>query len=102
MIENWHIKIIDKGYTLLRDVFIWRNLSNGKVELLNGDIIESNDGNVCISKPTLQLTPEQLQSFADALNEIGFNPKQGFMEGKLEATEKHLEDMRKLLKLKRE
>ena len=49
--------------------------------------------------PTLELEPEQLQAFADALNEQGYKPQQGFVEGKLEATESHLKDMRTLLKL---
>lgn len=53
-----------------------------------------------VPTPTLQVSGEVAQeffsAFAEALNRSGFKPEQGYLEGKLGATEKHLEDMRKL------
>jgi hypothetical protein len=94
MTNNWLVKIIDKGYKITRDIYIFRRTFDGKTELLNGEVIEYG---INPDKPTLELDPDQLQEFANALNDIGINPKKEFIEGKLEATEKHLEDMRKLV-----
>ncbi len=90
--NEWNIKIVDSGYKLTKDVYIFREIGE-KVEFLDGETVHRG---VAVSKPTLELTLDQLQVFADALNNIGIKPKQGYLEGKLEATEKHLEDMRKL------
>ena len=95
--ENWIIKIVDRGYKLTRDIYIYRKSFGGKLEILRGNTVETIDDSGAVDKPSLELTPEVLQSFANALNEIGINPKKEFIEGKLEATEKHFEDMRKLL-----
>jgi hypothetical protein len=97
MFENWQIKIINPVFKTSRHIFIFRKLLNGDIEFLDGTKIKEGDFN---PKPTLELEPEQLQIFADALNEIGYKPQKGFIEGKLVAIEKHLEDMRTLLKLK--
>lgn len=94
--NEWQIRIVDPGYKFTREIYIFRRLFNGKTELLGVGEIE--DGGIA-TKPTLELTPEQLQAFSDALNANGFQPQDGFTEGKLEATERHLLDMRKLLKL---
>ena len=94
MFGEWKVKIIDSGYKEEKDVFIFRRLGEGKMEVLGNERIEDYGA---IKKPTLQLNSEQLQKFAEALNEIGVKPQDGFLEGKLEATEKHLEDMRKLV-----
>lgn len=95
--ENWKVKIIDKGYTLMQDVFIWRPLIGNRIELVssNNTVEVIEDG--AVKEPTLRLNNEQLIAFADALNNAGINPRKEFTEGKLEATEKHLEDMRKLV-----
>jgi hypothetical protein len=99
--ENWTVKIIDKGYKFARDIYIFRRIGD-KIEILGADnttnIIDSHA--VTPDKPTLSLNPETLQAFADALDSIGIKPQKGFIEGKLEATENHLKDMRTLLKLK--
>ena len=94
--EDWKIKIIDKGYKLEREVYIFRKLPNGNIGMLG--VGEIKEGDV-LCKPTLELNPEQLQVFADALNEIGIKPQKGFLEGKVEAQSEHLKDLRKLLKL---
>jgi len=97
--ENWKVKIIDKGYTRLLDIFLYCNNGN-KIELVQkgGETSEVfEDG--AVKEPSFKLLPEQLQAFADALNKMGINPQKEYVEGKLEATENHLKDMRKLLKL---
>jgi len=93
--DKWNIKIIDVGYKLERDVFIFRRTFDGKTEMLDGTIIDV--GSAISSKPSLSLTVEQLQAFANELNKLGISPAKEYTTGKLEATEKHLKDMRALV-----
>jgi len=94
--NEWIIKIIDAGLKNTRDIYIFRKKHNGEKEMLNGDVIKDGGPPIKIN-PTLELEPEQLQTLADELDKIGYKPQKGFMEGKLLATEKHLEDMRDLV-----
>lgn len=94
--ENWNIEIVDVGYKLAKDIYIFRQSSGGKTEMLGGKIVEFGEAN---PEPTLSLTNEQLRKLAEAINKQGINPQKEYVEGKLEATENHLQDMRKLLKL---
>lgn len=93
--NDWIINIVDPGYKFTREIYIFRRLPNGKAEVLGQGEFELGVN----FKPSLELTPEQLQALSNALNENGFKPQEGFTEGKLEATERHLTDLRKLLKL---
>ncbi len=94
---NWQVKIIDQGYTFNRDVFIFRKAVGG-TEILLGETIQFiKDGEAAPRTPTLSLPPEVLQALADGLADSGYKPSGGFTDGKLEATEKHLEDMRTLV-----
>lgn len=95
--ENWNIKIVDLGYKLTKNIYIFRRTFDGKTELLGGEIFDHSGA--LPPKPTLELTDEQLRAFAEAINKEGINPQKEYVEGKLEATENHLKDMRKLLKL---
>lgn len=61
-----------------------------------GETIEYFEDGV-VKEPSFKLNREQLQAFANALNEMGMNPQKEYTDGKLEATEKHLEDMRQLV-----
>ena len=94
--ENWKIKISDVGYKLEKDVYIYYKRYGDKIGVLHGDVVEEFNGGDVI-KPSLSLPPEALQEFANALDKMGIKPQQGFIEGKLEATERHLEDMRTLV-----
>lgn len=94
--ENWKIKIVDVGYKFERDMYIYYKMMDNKIGVLHGDTIETFNSGDAI-KPTLSLPPEALQELANALDAIGFKPKEGFLEGKLQAIEKHLEDMRTLV-----
>lgn len=101
---NWTVKIIDKGYSLFCDIYIYRKVLENKIEFVssNNTIKISEDGEV--QEPTLRLDREQLTAFATALNQLGIcvlgcyryaNPQKEFSEGKLaEATEKHLQDIK--------
>lgn len=96
--EGWKLKIIDKGYTDVLDIFLYCNHFGNKISLVQkgGETIEYIEEGV-VKDPSFKLNREQLQAFANALNDMGINPQKEFVEGKLEATEKHLEDMRKLV-----
>jgi hypothetical protein len=98
--ENWNIKFIDVGYKIGRDVYIFRKTPRG-TEFLKSDgtTEEVPTGSAIAPNPFTHFEPELLQKLADELSIIGYKPQKGFMEGKLEGTERHLEDMRKLLKL---
>lgn len=99
MYSDWNIKIIDRGFKEARDVYIFRDLGNGKREFVGAgevDIDNTKDS----PAPSIELGPEQLQALADELDKVGYKPQKGFVEGRLLATEYHLKDMRKLLKLK--
>ncbi len=97
---DWKVKIIDRGYTDLKDIFIWSKDFNGKIHILKSDGTIQIDDQGIAQSPTLQLNHQQLEAFSNALNEQGISPRKEYVEGKLEATEKHLSDMRTLLKIK--
>lgn len=101
MIENWQVRIVDHVYKQEHEIFIFRRTFKG-TEILqpNNTAVTILEGETPDVKPTLSLSPEVLQAFADALNNIGIKPQQGFLEGKLEGTERHLADLRTFLKLK--
>jgi len=92
--ENWIIKIVDVGYKLEKDIYIFTKRPNGDTEMLSGEIFPI--GKLITPKATISLTNQQMIAFANALNKEGVNPEKEYTAGKLEATEKHLEDMRKL------
>jgi len=91
--NDWIVKIVDVGYKLEKDIYIFTRTQNGGREMLSGEII--TDG-VIPPKPTLSLTHQQMIALVNALNKEGVSPEKEYTAGKLEATEKHLEDMRKI------
>ena len=94
----WQIKIIDKGFKPTLEIFVYEDIGNGKIRVVQGDTIQTIDRNAPTDlKPTIELPREALQAFADSLDQMGIKPQKGFLEGKLQATEKHLEDMRDLV-----
>lgn len=99
---RWKIKIVDVGWKLERDVYIFRKGINGRTEVLqpDGTIQSFEEGSSMDYNPFLSMDNEMMQAFADELSNKGIKPQQGFTDGKLEATQKHLDDMRTLLKLK--
>lgn len=78
------------------DIFIYWFVAN-KINMMKNDgsteIIEESAG----SSPTFSFDRGVLRPLCDALLKHGVRPKEAsHTEGKLEATEKHLEDMRKI------
>ena len=96
--QSWQVKIKDNPYMLGKDMYIFRYIT-GSIEILKKDgIIERfPEGSAIPQEPFMHLEHDMLQSLADALNDNGIKPQQGFIEGKLLATEKHLEDMRTIV-----
>lgn len=98
MKNEWTIKIVDVGYTFTRDVFIFRRMLGGTEFIQNdGTAFFVAEGSAEQPKPAICLDAEALQALADELARTVYKPQKGFIEGKLDATEKHLEDMRKLV-----
>ena len=98
--NKWNIKIRTSNFRPGYDVFIFREMPNGIIEVLRGDEIKAyQEGEQIDNTPSMYFEPEMAQEMVDALNRIGVKPRKGFMEGKLQATERHLEDLRVMLKL---
>ncbi|MEK7113095.1 MAG: hypothetical protein AAB875_07335 [Patescibacteria group bacterium] len=92
------VKISDDGMWTGKKIFI-ANLVPGGVEM-----IYSTERKIepegAIWNSSLQLTQEEFQALVDAIHK-DFKPSEGkYTEGKLEGTERHLQDLRQILKLK--
>lgn len=62
------------------------------------NMVKVDVGGFTSAVPTIQLHDEQAQEFMDQLWRLGFRPREGTgSAGSLAATERHLEDMRKLV-----
>jgi len=99
--ESWKIKIVDNPCKVDRDIYIFRRADYEKTEVIGWDEKGRCIGTIFppgeVFPPSISLSPETLQNLADELNNMGIKPQKGFLEGKLEATDKHLEDMRRLV-----
>lgn len=97
--ESYQISIKHNLYNLSCDIIIYRRLPNGDTEILDSKMepsIISRDG--AYNEPTLRIQESFLPLLMKALNDMGVKlPDKAFNEGKLEATERHLEDMRTLV-----
>lgn len=93
-----------------RDLKLWIVDDNSERRKLlhyeNGVWIASDiEGGASEQEPSLKLPgrlgDEVLKAMVEAFNARGFKPESGLkVEGRLEATERHLDDLRVLLKLK--
>lgn len=92
-------QIIDEPARIGRALYIYRKVDGGTEVLYSDKRITIREGEATV-EPTLRLSPEELQQLANALAKAGYNPSKEYVEGKLEATQSHLADMRQLLKLK--
>lgn len=99
MIGEWQVQVMEvPGYNG-RKIYLYRHLEYG-TEFINeqgqmSTIIngERNDNPPCFA----QMNEDQLAALAEALSEKGFSThRDSVAQGKLAATEKHLEDMRKI------
>ena len=96
--ENWKIEIGYQQFRVNKCIYITRKGHDGKYYIWRGnreEVINSKEGESI--KPSFEFTDEMLQQLVEVLDSKGFKPKQGFLEGKLEATDKHLQDMRNLV-----
>ncbi len=86
------------------DVYlIGRNTPNGQefISPVEWKGIEALEGGV-IPEPAFRITREQAEVFMEQLSGHGVKPPDvSLAEGKLEATERHLQDLRTLLKLRK-
>ena len=102
MTDKWEVKINDAVARFGRKIFILRKNYKGEVEIYN-PITEEIKPYIYGQEPEigLFLDEEMLDALFVELQKRGYKPKeQSFVEGQFESQTKHLEDMRKLLKLK--
>lgn len=99
--NGWEVRLVEVPGKIGKALHIFRMIDSSKIEHWRFDgVVEIKPVGEAI-EPTLYVFTEQLQALALALNESGVKlPEKAFVEGKLEATERHLSDMRKMLKLK--
>jgi len=97
---KWKARINNIGFKRTVEVWLWQERPDGGSDVIQGDMVVRVGIGESLPRPSFELFPEQLEALAEALNERGISPSRQYVEGKLEATERHLSDTRKLLKLK--
>jgi len=101
--DGWIVKIQNQPTSILQEIWVYRHTTDGKAQVLQPDLqtIETVDPYVedKKQKPTILIHPDILEALVASAKNLVPTPKQ-FVEGKLEATESHLSDLRQLLKLK--
>lgn len=106
--NEWKCKLANDPMSLNTMLYVFRESSKGHVEFAtmeDGHIMLHEGDRLGPVKPFLILNDymakELFQSLAEALGKSGYKTEINHKaEGLLEATKFHLEDMRKLLKLK--
>lgn len=103
---NWKLAITDFHDQLQSNAYIYRLIGDSIqwLEIKSPDIVvhsQKNDGEV-IERPTFTGRRDEIISIAKAFveyanSQVFKNGEKTFVKGKLEATERHLEDMRKLI-----
>ena len=98
----WEIKIIQCMDKMGYNVFVFAD-QGGKRVILDGDGITTKDYVMGEDvKPTFFLPQDLTKPLADALAEMGVKTdSDAKLTGTVEATRYHLEDLRKMLKLKK-
>lgn len=100
--QGWQVQILESPGRWAKDVWIWREGGGGDTYILNPDLRSETKVKYGERRkddtPTLVLEQDVFAALIDALK--GFKPSErNFVDGKLEGTERHLQDLRKLLKL---
>lgn len=99
--ESWEARVVFAPGKMANGVYLSRRKDIGVREYLRSDntVITVKNG-----EPTKEpiefawLDDEQLEALSAAFDQHGVKrPDAGFTEGKLQATEKHLEDMRSIV-----
>lgn len=100
--ENWKVRIQQNPMRTQRDIYIFRRTFGGKIEVLQRDletVKTLSEEEARTNDYTLALPDYIFQALVDEIHQ--HKPSEGkYTEGKLEATEGHLKDLRQLLKLK--
>lgn len=99
MNNDWQIDLKDEINRFGSSLFIYRRHPSGQIEIMSADgETKLYPIGADAIKPTLFLEPEMLSALLDAMKKRGIKGKEAsFTEGKLVATEKHLEDMRRIV-----
>lgn len=100
MDDNWKAHIVFRPEMLASAVYLYREVGNSREYLLaDGSIVSADRTSVIKDDPKLAfLHDEQLKALGIAISKNGYQaPNEHLIEGKLLATERHLEDMRKLV-----
>lgn len=95
----WRVKFVERPEKCGREMYIYRETQNGIREFFVfpefTEVRTIKDGE-CVPNG-LYLSEDLFQKLVDSVHK-DFKPSEGkYTEGKLEATEKHLKDMRKLV-----
>lgn len=94
---NWRVVIEDRRQHLGKNLYIFSKTHDGKIQYMAGDLMHTVEVGAEFP-PTLVIPDEELaQAIVEAFAQKGFKFEKGRIEGKLEATEKHLEDMRAIV-----
>jgi len=98
--NNWEVRINNDLDKLGYSIYIFRKFEDN-IEVLGADgIVTSHKRGKASVNPTLYLDSDMLKPLAEALDNIGIRTdKDAKIEGKFEAQNYHLEDLRRLLKL---
>lgn len=99
--SEWQVKIVTDYSTFRERIYIFRRY-NGKIQYVdfpeNTPIKTVDEGDEVAG---LHIPPEMLQALVNAVHKDYKPSEQRFVDGKLTATERHLEDLQKLLKLRK-
>jgi hypothetical protein len=105
MTIEWQVEIRKRPAQFLSDIFIYRRVYGAKIAVwrnIEGDIAQETEFDIgALVPPSFTVPDDFLPLLLDALLAKNIKPtEQSFVEGKLEATNEHLKDLRTLLKLK--
>lgn len=97
---EWQAVVDDNWAMMSVDIYLYRRTSQGK-EILDhtGTLHQIKEGDAVKNDIYFaRLEPEQVQALADGLSQKGIKTESNYkLEGLLEATKVHLEDMRSLV-----
>ena len=107
---EWKVRIVECQDALFVSLIIWRAINPYEVEILvpdgNGFQLKRQKSLDLIENPTMKfpihIKTEIFKALADGLSKNGIETdSQSKIQGTLEATKYHLEDLRSILKLKK-
>ncbi len=98
--SDFHIVVREAIGSFSTDIFIMEKRFNGYAVLVGDTWKEYPESTAYGDTPTLRIPNHCVQALVEKLTQLGHSPRTDFTKGKLEATENHLQDLRKLLKLK--